>query len=443
MRAAPARSRDRRHRAPPRPALHGACGGRRGQSAGSAPAGVGRPHHARAGEPRGCVRVGEPRFGRRSGPRTEDGEQRWAGSGTPTAARPRAEPGSSARSPARTRTPLRTSPSQSPAPRHALGVLQQQQGENEAATRSFERALELWRADGQEAKIAQELNSLGVTKWASSEPVAARAHFEESILLARRCGDEARVASALSNLGLLTLGVGSPEEAVGYFEQALRIDQLLQNPWGEAVDRINIGAALARTDVARAHTVLVDVLQTSLELDDPDLVANTIECLALAAGTAGKFRHAIVLVAAADALRAIGSDPARAGRRRLPRARSRPRQSRALAGRTGLSPSRGDPAARRGSRPSSRARRSHEHRPRPKASDKGRGRGRRRDVGEKLRRLEPDCDWMLRREVQHPWPSLARQAPSSPSVRGSCRRARCTSFLVRRSHDGASILVTR
>ena len=105
------------------------------------------------------------------------------------------------------------------------------------------------------------------------------------------------------------LNVGSPEEAVGYFEQALRIDQLLQNPWGEAVDRINIGAALARTDVARAHTVLVDVLQTSLELDDPDLVANTVECLALAAGTAGKFRHAIVLVAAADALRASAAIP--------------------------------------------------------------------------------------------------------------------------------------
>lgn len=55
--------------------------------------------------------------------------------------------------------------------------------------------------------------------------------------------------------------------------------------------------------------MLVDVLQTAIELDDPDLVANTIEGLALAAGTAGKFRHAIVLVAAADALRASAAIP--------------------------------------------------------------------------------------------------------------------------------------
>ena len=56
---------------------------------------------------------------------------RWVGSGTPTVAPPRAEPGWSVRSPARTRTRLRTSPSQSPAPHTRLAFF----SSNRARTR--------------------------------------------------------------------------------------------------------------------------------------------------------------------------------------------------------------------------------------------------------------------------------------------------------------------
>src|SRR5438046_3135117 len=45
---------------------------------------------------------------------------------------------------------------------HWLGVLVQQQGENEAAIQHFERSLTIWQELGDSNQMAVELNSLGI-----------------------------------------------------------------------------------------------------------------------------------------------------------------------------------------------------------------------------------------------------------------------------------------
>ena len=193
---------------------------------------------------------------------------------------------------------------------HALGVLQQHEGDNEEAVRTFERALALWRAIGDDDGLARELNSLGVARWSMSEPDAAAVLLEESVAVARRAANSARLASALSNLGLVALSRDSVDEAVRRFEEAMRIDEQLDDRWGVACDRANLGAALIRRgEVTRAHAMLVDALPAAVDFDDPDLLASTVESIALAAAIAGRSRHAVVLVAAGDAMRAAAGIP--------------------------------------------------------------------------------------------------------------------------------------
>lgn len=193
---------------------------------------------------------------------------------------------------------------------HALGVLQQQQGDNEEALISFERALERWSANDDAVGIARELNSMGIARWAMDQPAAARALLTESAAVARAAGDAGRLASALSNLGLVDLSAGAVSDAVAAFEEALSIDTFHENVWGIAVGKTNLAAALFRAgDVGRGRALLQDVLPTIAGLDDPDLLASAIESSAIAAAIIGRPTHAAMLLGGADAIRADARAP--------------------------------------------------------------------------------------------------------------------------------------
>ena len=146
----------------------------------------------------------------------------------------------------------------------ALGVLQQQQGESEAALLSLGRALDLARTAGDLTASARALNSLGVTHWAEGRLDVARGYFEESVELGRELGDEQRMASSLSNLGVVLLTARTDlDEAVRALREALVIDRRLGDRWGVAVDQTNLGAVLAcRGDLREG----VDLLRDAADL---------------------------------------------------------------------------------------------------------------------------------------------------------------------------------
>jgi predicted ATPase len=193
---------------------------------------------------------------------------------------------------------------------HALGVLQQQQGDNDAASTSFERSLELWRELHDETGIAQELNSLGVTRLAQGRPHEARALLEESTTIARRAGRSERVASALSNLGMVALTLGAVDTAIASLEEALVIDQRAADSWAIAVDQGNLGLARIRNgDLAAGHELLRNALAAATARADPDLFASLIEGCAVAAVTGGDPERAAILIGAADSMRDAAGVP--------------------------------------------------------------------------------------------------------------------------------------
>ena len=191
---------------------------------------------------------------------------------------------------------------------HALGVLEQQQGDNELAIEAFEASLDVWRSLDDRRGTARELNSLGVTRWAQGDVARSRALLDESIVVASGVGDDERLAAAMSNLGILDLSTGRTDDAIAAFEGALAIDTRNGDRWAVAVDQCNLGASLACAGrLAEAAGALDDVLRMVIELGDDDLLASTLEACALLAGASDRHERAIVLLSGADALRdAVG-----------------------------------------------------------------------------------------------------------------------------------------
>ena len=187
---------------------------------------------------------------------------------------------------------------------HALGVLEQQQGENQLAIAAFEASLEVWRSVSDRTGIARELNSIGVALMARGDARGARAKLEESIGIAREVGDDTRIAAATSNLGILDLTVDRSSPAIAAFQEALAIDTRIGDHWAIAADQCNLGAALAAAgEVDGARRALAVALSNVVELGDSDVLVSTLEACVLLACASNDHEQAIVLAAGADALR--------------------------------------------------------------------------------------------------------------------------------------------
>jgi predicted ATPase/class 3 adenylate cyclase len=193
---------------------------------------------------------------------------------------------------------------------HALGVLEQQQGENERAVTAFEASLRVWRSLSDDTGIARELNSLGVARWATGACDDARALLQESAAVARASGNSSRVAAAVANLGIVDLSTGAPEHAIDEFEEALAIDRRVGDPWAIAVDQINLIAALACAGRSEgAHRLLIDTVPAVLRQGDTDVLASTFEAAAIVAVALGDHERAVLLLGGADALRRTAEIP--------------------------------------------------------------------------------------------------------------------------------------
>ncbi|MEY2583728.1 MAG: hypothetical protein QOE09_3577 [Ilumatobacteraceae bacterium] len=193
---------------------------------------------------------------------------------------------------------------------HSLGVLEQQQGDNDRALVDLEAALQIWRTLGDSAGIAKELNSLGTTRWASGDYDGACALLEESAAIAIETGDEERRAATLSNLGLVALSVGEPELACARFADASEIDERRQDNWALLVDECNLGTALAvlgRRHEARRR--LIDIVDRVRDLGDSDLLVSTLEGLAITVNAAGDTARSVAVMSGVDAIRVAAGIP--------------------------------------------------------------------------------------------------------------------------------------
>ena len=112
----------------------------------------------------------------------------------------------------------------------ALGIVQQQLGELEAARRSVDEALRLFRRVDHRHAEASALDLSGVLWRALGEPQRAAADYGQALELHRRLDDACGTARSRLNLGLLEQHAGHPEAARKHFEGALELCPTSEDP---------------------------------------------------------------------------------------------------------------------------------------------------------------------------------------------------------------------
>jgi tetratricopeptide (TPR) repeat protein len=101
---------------------------------------------------------------------------------------------------------------------YAAGLMRGEQGDG-ACKPLLEEAMRLYRRLGDVRAALVTQNSLAVACQLAGDLPAARAHLQEILQEARERGDASALAHALNNLASVTHASGHPKEAVGLYEQ--------------------------------------------------------------------------------------------------------------------------------------------------------------------------------------------------------------------------------
>ena len=187
---------------------------------------------------------------------------------------------------------------------HWLGVLLQQQGEQQSSLSLLERSLAIWRDLGDRDQQARELNSLGITRHHLGDLDAARSLLEESAAISREIGSDFRLAAALTNLGQLESDAGNFDRATQVLQEALAIDREQGDMLGVALDQQSLAGVHLRAGRAReARDLLSGMADYVVSSGDPELLATTLEMSAANAAQLGEALRAARLTGAVEAVR--------------------------------------------------------------------------------------------------------------------------------------------
>ena len=187
---------------------------------------------------------------------------------------------------------------------HGMGIMTAQENDTKTAIALFTRALGIARALGDQDIEAREANSLGIVYREAGELRQARALVELSLHLARQLGNLRREATALTNLVLILTDAGDFEAAVGAAQQALAPRLSQDDPWGVAINRVNLTLPILRTsNPAAAFDHLSAIATETLALCDVELSIDVVESFAAVLAEAGDGRGAARMLGAADAAR--------------------------------------------------------------------------------------------------------------------------------------------
>ena len=139
---------------------------------------------------------------------------------------------------------------------------------------------------------------------AGGDDAAGRELILRSIDLARQIGNRQREATALSNVVLIHMDAEDYDRAVVAAKEATEVDRALNDPWGVAINQLNLASALLHAEGPGPARALVDeIAQDVLALDDVELSIDMVETIAAIAASAGDAELAASLLGAADAKR--------------------------------------------------------------------------------------------------------------------------------------------
>ncbi len=187
---------------------------------------------------------------------------------------------------------------------HWLGVLLQQQGQNELAIQFLERSLAIWREHGQADLLGRELNSLGIAHSHLDHPAVARSLVRQSIAVARENGGGGRLAAALTSLGHVESLAGNFDLASAALTEALDIDTAAGDELGAAIDRQSLALVWLRAgQTATARDLAAASFGYVLEAGDTEFLANTLELAAAILAQSGDGQAAARCAGAAGKIR--------------------------------------------------------------------------------------------------------------------------------------------
>jgi predicted ATPase/DNA-binding CsgD family transcriptional regulator len=185
-----------------------------------------------------------------------------------------------------------------------LGVGAQRQGDYEAARLRLAESLEVSRAAGDQPGIGLALSSLGLVASYQGREAEARALSEESLVLFKAAGDVRGTAAVLTDLGQFSLQAGDFARAAQLGEESLSLRQGLGDKGGSAHTLAVLGlAAFRQHDYVRAADNYEKSLRLRQALGEQDGMATALEGLAAIQAARGAAHSAARLLGAAEALR--------------------------------------------------------------------------------------------------------------------------------------------
>ena len=162
----------------------------------------------------------------------------------------------------------------------AAGMLAFQHADYFAAKSLHNESLAIWRALGEQKRIAGQLGNLGNIALEEGDDSKARALHEECLAVMRELNDSWGMAGALNNLGNVANAQGDFAVARAFYEECLTIAQDLGDQHGQGISLHNAGvAAYEQGDLGSARRMLEESLVVRRKLEDRWGIASSLNNL--------------------------------------------------------------------------------------------------------------------------------------------------------------------
>ena len=157
------------------------------------------------------------------------------------------------------------------------GTVEYLRGNTSEAMKQFERALALYKEQGNRQGVGRVMNNIGMVHALIGEYAKALEYYERALAISSDIGDKVVEASLASNIGLVNRNTGNIAAALEHFHRALACYQELEDLNGVAGATCNIGLALSDIDdYPSALDHFHRSLELSTQLGNKNFAANAI-----------------------------------------------------------------------------------------------------------------------------------------------------------------------
>ncbi len=192
---------------------------------------------------------------------------------------------------------------------HLAGTLAAQQGAYESARERYEASLVIRRELGDKEGMGALFSNLGVIAEYAGDLDRAKELNGQALAVRLEIGNRWAIGVSQNNLGMIALLQGDYAAAVDRFTEAMRLNREVGDLWMVAIAHNNLGNATRELDdLSAAAQHLAEALAGYRRFEDRWALAIVYEDIAALAARRGRGDQALMLVGAADTLRAeIGS----------------------------------------------------------------------------------------------------------------------------------------